>query len=162
MDNLTAFRDTIAYSEIGPELLAVSDNGYNVLVGSTAADPLLFTSYATHPRIFNYVLHSDAAGRYQFLGRYWPTYCAQLHLPDFGPASQDRWCNQLIKECHAIDDIALGHIDTALRKCATRWASLPGAGYGQHENTLTALLDAYHALGGSFTADPSADAKGLA
>lgn len=155
--NLKAFLDMIAWSEIGPALLAASDNGYNCLVGSTAEHPLLFPSYATHPRIFNAALNSDAAGRYQFLGRYWSAYALQLHLPDFGHDSQDRWCVQLVKECHALDDIELGHIDTAIRKCASRWASLPGAGYGQHENALQDLLAAYRDAGGTSASglDPS-------
>ncbi|TPQ32162.1 glycoside hydrolase, partial [Burkholderia ubonensis] len=34
--NRVAFLDTVAVSEIGAALLAKSDDGYNVLVGSTA------------------------------------------------------------------------------------------------------------------------------
>ena len=148
--NLKAFLDLIAYSEIGPELLALSDNGYNVLVGSTPKKPLLFTSYASHPMIHNKAMNSDAAGRYQEMGRYWPAYKIQLALPDFGPDSQDRWAIQLIKECHALDDILTGHITRAVGKCASRWASFPGAGYGQRERPLTALEDAYERAGGTF------------
>ena len=44
--NLKAFLDMIAFSEIGPTLLAASDNGYDVLVGGT-----LFHGYADHPRV---------------------------------------------------------------------------------------------------------------
>jgi muramidase (phage lysozyme) len=146
--NLKAFRDMIAWSEIGPALLAVSDNGYDVLVGSTASHPLLFTNYAQHPQIHTPGMNSDAAGRYQFMGRYWPAYKIQLGLPDFGHDSQDRWCNQLIKECHALDDIELGHVEVAIVKCKSRWASLPGAGYGQHEQHVDDLVTAYVAAGG--------------
>jgi hypothetical protein len=39
--NLKAFLDMIAWSEIGPALLAKSDNGYNVCVGSTPEKPIL-------------------------------------------------------------------------------------------------------------------------
>jgi muramidase (phage lysozyme) len=46
-----AFLDMIAHSEIGDALLAVSDDGYNVIVGSTAAKPHLLASYADHPQI---------------------------------------------------------------------------------------------------------------
>ena len=49
--NQKAFLDMIAYSEIGPQLLAETDNGYNVLVGATPAHPLTFPSYVTHPNI---------------------------------------------------------------------------------------------------------------
>lgn len=146
--NLKAFLDMIAHSEIGPALLAKSDNGYNVCVGSTPAAPILFHSYAAHPRLRNAATNSDAAGRYQFMGRYWAIYKGQLNLPDFGPASQDKWAVQLIRECHALDDIEFGRFDVAVFKCRSRWASLPGAGYHQHENSLAALRLAYSEAGG--------------
>ena len=148
--NLTGFLDLIAFSEIGPKLLALSDNGYNVLVGSTPEKPLLFHSYATHPRIHNAAMNSDAAGRYQFMGRYWPAYMLQLKLPDFGHDSQDKWAVQLIKECRALDDILTGHIVIAVGKCSSRWASFPGNTYGQHQNQMSALENAYEQAGGQF------------
>lgn len=149
--NLKAFLDMLAWSEIGPALLALSDNGYNVCVGSTPQHHILFPSYAVHPRIHNVAQDSDAAGRYQFMGRFWAPYSIQLKLPDFGHESQDRWCVQLIKECHALDDIELGHFDTAVVKCKSRWASLPGAGYGQHENAMAACRQAFINAGGSIS-----------
>ncbi len=150
--NLKAFLDAIATSEIGVVMLAMpeTDNGYKVMVGSTPDHLLLLPSYALHPRIHNPSMNSDAAGRYQFMGRYWSTYKIQLGLPDFGPDSQDKWAIQLIKECKALDDVLTGHFAAALGKCSSRWASLPGAGYGQHENTLTSLQDAYEQAGGTF------------
>jgi muramidase (phage lysozyme) len=148
--NLKAFLDLIAYSEIGPQLLAISDNGYNVCVGSTPVKPILFDSYASHPRIRSVAMNSDAAGRYQFMGRYWPAYMLQLKLPDFGPESQDRWAIQLIKECHALDDVLTGHVAVAVGKCSSRWASFPGAGYGQPEHRLDTLQAAYERAGGTF------------
>jgi muramidase (phage lysozyme) len=147
--NMKAFLDMIAWSEIGPAMLAKSDDGYNVLVGSTAGHPLLFSDYAKHPRIRNDDLDSDAAGRYQFLGRYWVPYRDQLHLPDFGHDSQDRWAMQLIHERHATDDVEAGRIEAAIAKCASRWASLSGAGYGQHENSVDSLVAAYGQSGGT-------------
>lgn len=148
--NLRAFLCTIKVSEIGPALLALSDDGYNVLVGSTPAKPLLFHDYSTHPMVRNAAMNSDAAGAYQFMGRYWSHYKLQLNLPDFGPESQDRWAVQLIKECHALDDVENGQIAKAIAKCSSRWASFPGAGYGQHENRLDTLQAAYEAAGGTF------------
>jgi muramidase (phage lysozyme) len=148
VSNTGAFLDMLAWSEIGPGLLAKSDNGYNVCVGSTADAPILFDSYATHPRRRCEELDSDAAGRYQEMGRFWLAYKNLLRLPDFGPASQDRWAIQLIRECHALDDIEAGRIESAIVKCKSRWASLPGAGYGQHEQLMTSLIDAYRAAGG--------------
>jgi muramidase (phage lysozyme) len=146
--NLKAFLDMIAVSEIGPALLARSDNGYDVCVGSTPSQPVLFSSYVSHPRRRCEAVNSDAAGRYQFMGRYWDHYRAQLTLPDFGPASQDKWCIQLIRECHALDAIETGRFDEAVQLCRSRWASLPGAGYGQHENRLADLRQAYITAGG--------------
>lgn len=151
--NLAAFLDMIAWSEIGPTLLAnpATDDGYKVLVGSTPEHPILMSDYSRHPQIHNAALNSDAAGRYQEMGRYWPIYMLQLHLPDFGPQSQDRWAIQLIKECHAFDDVLTGHMTRAVAKCAPRWASFAGANYpGQRMNTLASLEDAYEQAGGKF------------
>jgi muramidase (phage lysozyme) len=154
--NLKAFLDMTAHSELGAQLLALSDDGYNVIVGSTPAKPILFHDYSRHPQlrqsmvIKGKVVHSDAAGRYQFMGRYWAHYKLQLSLPDFGPASQDRWAVQLIKECKALDDIETGHFVRAVAKCASRWASFPGAGYGQNEHRMDTLEAAYEKAGGMF------------
>jgi len=138
-----AFLDTIAFSELGKLILERSDNGYNVCVGSTPTAIIFFNDYSQHPKIRCQRLNSDAAGRYQFMGRYWEYYKKLLNLPDFGHESQDKWAIQLIKECKALDDVESGNIESALKKCASRWASLPGAGYGQHENKLEDLLDFY-------------------
>ncbi len=157
---LKAFLDTIAWSEIGPKLLACSNDGYDVCVGSTPAHPILFHDYSRHPGFEakrypdgpgvsrNEATNSDAAGRYQVMGWLWPTYRDQLHLPDFGPGSQDLIALQLIKECRAVDDIANGYITQAVFKCRSRWASFPAAGYGQRENPMPALLAAFRAAGG--------------
>jgi muramidase (phage lysozyme) len=150
--NRKAFLDMIGFSEIGPDLLKVSDNGYNVIVGSTAAEPDLFEDYSDHPRKLVNLrpgLSSTAAGRYQLLARYFDVYKNQLHLPDFSPASQDAIAIQQIKECHALDDVDNGNFSVAVGKVAHIWASLPGSGYGQHENQLAALQEAYVASGGT-------------
>lgn len=158
--NLKAFLDMIAYSEIGPQLLAASDNGYNVIVGSTASHPVLMTTYSDHPRkIINLEidhddgtvtkLQSSAAGRYQILKRYYDWYKTMLKLKDFGKDAQDAIAIQLIKECKALQDIEAGRFETALIKCNSRWASLPGAGYDQHENEVKPLLAAYIKAGGN-------------
>lgn len=146
--NQRAFLDMLAESEIGAALLAVSDNGYNVIVGSTAEHPIIFNSYTTHPNVLNKRCNSTAAGRYQILYRYYVAYKKLLKLPDFSPVSQDRIALQMIKEQHALDDIEAGRLASAIAKCANIWASLPGAGYGQHENSLAALEQAYKAAGG--------------
>jgi muramidase (phage lysozyme) len=140
--NQRAFLDMIAYSEIGPKLLSESDNGYNVIVGGT-----LFRDYSDHPRqsikLPRLGIKSTAAGRYQILARYFDAYKKILKLPDFSPASQDKIALQLIHECRALDEIESGDIEEAIKLCRSRWASLPGASYGQHENRLDDLLAAY-------------------
>jgi muramidase (phage lysozyme) len=153
--NRQAFLDMIAHSEIGPDLLAVSDNGYDVLVGSTANAPLLFKSYADHPRVLNRKLDSTAAGRYQLLARYFDAYKRRMMLPDFSPASQDEIALQQIKECDALHDVDTGWFDDAGEKCAHIWASLPGAGYGQHENKIEDLRAVYLKAGGVFVSEGS-------
>ena len=153
--NLKAFLDMIAYSELGAALLAESDDGYNVIVGSTAAAPDLFHNYTDHPRksvtltIRGRQVQSTAAGRYQILARYYDVYKRQLGLPDFGHDSQDRIAIQLLGECKAVPLIMAGQFTAAVAACSSRWASLPGNTYDQHQNDLTALLDAYLDAGGT-------------
>lgn len=149
--NRKAFLDMIAHSEIGPALLAVSDNGYNVIVGSTAAKPILFSSYADHPRRLVQLrpgLASTAAGRYQLLARYFDAYKASLGLPDFGHESQEAIALQQIRERGALPLIDGGNFDLAVGRCSNIWASLPGAGYNQHENKIEDLRAAFIAAGG--------------
>lgn len=146
--NLKAFLDMIAYSE-GTDngRQPTKNHGYDVIVGGG-----VFDSYADHPRKLVNLrpgLASTAAGRYQILARYFDAYRKQLGLPDFSPESQDAIAIQLIKECGAMRDIEAGYIDVAISKCASRWASLPGAGYGQHEHNKGALLAAFKKAGGT-------------
>lgn len=146
--NQKAFLDMIAVSEIGEKLLASSDNGYNVVVGGA----LFHNGYVDHPRILvpfpKLGIKSTAAGRYQLLARYYDAYKTLLGLKDFSPASQDAIALQQIKERKALPDIEAGNIAAAVAKCKNIWASLPGAGYGQHENKLEHLLAAYEKAGG--------------
>ena len=142
--NSSAFLDMLAVSE---GTAGKGDDGYNVLVGGG-----LFDSYADHPRQLIEVrpgLKSTAAGRYQLLARYFDAYKALLDLPDFGPESQDRIALQQIKEARALEAVQAGDIEHAIARCAHLWASLPGAGYGQHENKPGALYAAYVNAGGT-------------
>jgi muramidase (phage lysozyme) len=155
--NLKAFLDMIAVSELGEALMAASDDGYNVIVGSTPRNPILFDSYADHPRrvielrIKGKALKSSAAGRYQLLARYFDAYRRQLDLPDFSPTSQDIIAIQQIRERRALPDIEAGRFVSAVRKVKNIWASMPGAGYGQHENAIERLQAAYLKAGGVLT-----------
>lgn len=150
--NRVAFLDMIAASEIGAALLAKTDDGYNVLVGATPARPLTFSSYADHPNVYNPAHNSTAAGRYQILSRWWRAYKVSMRLPDFSPLSQDRYALQQLREHGALPLIDVGHFGDAVAKVANVWASLPGAGYGQHENQMAHLLAAYQAAGGGVSA----------
>lgn len=144
MTNLTAFLDMISTSE---GTAGRGDDGYNVLVGGK-----LFEGYADHPRILVDLgngLKSTAAGKYQILARYFDAYKAQLKLPDFGHASQDAIAIQMINECGALPDISAGRFSMAVGKTSSRWASLPGAGYGQRENKVADLQRAYTSAGGA-------------
>lgn len=143
-----AFLDMLAASEIGAALLAVSDNGYDIIVGSTPRNPIKFTSYKDHPRTYVKSVNSTAAGRYQILARYFDAYKKLLKLRDFSPASQDAIALQMIKEQRALADIEAGNFAAAVAKCRNIWASLPGAGYNQHENSLDKLQAAFLAAGG--------------
>ncbi len=148
--NVLAFLDMLAYSEIGAALLHMpeTDDGYKVIVGSTPAHPILFEDYSRHPMQHIEAVNSDAAGRYQVMGRYAVIYARQLGLPDFGPVSQDKIALQLIRECKANANIQCGNFAQAVEQCRSRWASLPGAGYGQHENAMDNLQMAYLSAGG--------------
>jgi muramidase (phage lysozyme) len=146
--NVLAFLDLIAHAE-GVERFS-RDDGYDVIVGGTR-----FTDYRQHPqqRIWlpRYRVYSTAAGRYQFLWRTWNTLRQRLHLPDFGPLSQDRAAIELIREKNALIEIQQGRVVNAIDKVRTLWASLPGAGYGQREVALETLLTVYRQAGGQRT-----------
>lgn len=123
------------------------DNGYRTLVGGS-----LFDSYADHPRILialpNLGIKSSAAGAYQILRRTWDGVAGKLGLGDFSPASQDAAAIELIRQRGALALVKAGRFSAAVDKCKKEWASLPGAGYGQHENTLARLQAAYTNAGG--------------
>jgi muramidase (phage lysozyme) len=154
--NQKAFLDMIAVSEGTSTNSATQNNGYDVIVTGIDKKPEIFTDFGNHPfangrkskTINSNGLTSNASGRYQFMLKDWAHYRSQLVLPDFGPASQDRWALQLIKERRALDDIEAGRFADAVSKCRNIWASLPGAGYGQHENKIAYLEAAYVAAGG--------------
>lgn len=151
--NVVAFLDMIAYSELKPGLITeLTDDGYRVIVGSTPKKPKLLASYDKHPGILvrlSPTLASTAAGRYQFLKRTWANLQKQLGLTDFSPESQDRGCIALIRGRGALDEVKAGKFDEAMALCSKEWASLPGAGYGQHENSRQELRDAYLRAGGT-------------
>lgn len=146
--NVLAFLDMLAVSEGTDDgRQPTKDAGYDVLVGGG-----LFDSYAKHPNVLvrlpRYNISSSAAGRYQFIRRTWAACAKALKLPDFSPRSQDLACIHLIRGRRALAAIKAGHIEKAIALCAKEWASLPGAGYGQHEQSMQRLVDAYKRAGG--------------
>jgi len=145
-NNEVALLKTIGFSEIGRDLLAHSDNGYNVLYGGT-----LFQSYKDHPRkhITAAGITSTAAGKYQILERNYDFYKAQLSLPDFSPHSQDCIALELLKEVGADQLINQGHFEEAIIKANRIWASMPNSPYGQHTNLMGYLKAYYENVGGT-------------
>lgn len=147
--NLKAFLDMLAWSEgTDHPRQKTNDRGYDVIVGGSLMD-----GYSDHPRrvvdLPALKIKSTAAGRYQILARYWDAYRKQLCLVGgFTPANQDAIAVQLIRECRAYVDIEVGNVAAAIRKCASRWASLPGAGYGQREHSMSELIARYEKAGG--------------
>lgn len=145
MDRKAAFLKALAFSEGTDKPGQPTRNkGYDVIVGGA-----LFADYSDHPRVLvplpKLKIKSTGAGRYQILERYYDHYKAQLKLPDFGPESQDAIAWQLIGECGARGDVLAGNFEVAVHKCRSRWASLPGAGYGQHEHKMSDLRRVYDA-----------------
>lgn len=153
--NVCAFLDMIAWSE-GTSRIAASDDGYNVIVGGALFDdqgtPDLMDDYEDHPRqlvvLPRWGIKSTAAGRYQLLARYFDAYRKLLGITDFSPISQDRIAIQQIREQGALPNLMRGDFAGAVQRCANIWASLPGAGYGQHENKMDALRLAFIKAGG--------------
>lgn len=147
--NVVAFLDMLAVSE-GTDIprQPSKNRGYDVIVGGQ-----LFTDYRDHPRVLvalpRYGIKSSAAGRYQFLRATWDDLVKRCGLADFSPVSQDIACVALLKQCGAYNLVRLGKFDEAVHAARKIWASLPGAGYGQHEQQITKLRSAYMAAGGT-------------
>jgi muramidase (phage lysozyme) len=154
--NLQAFLDMLAVSE-GTSISPITRcDGYDVIVTGADRKPEIFTDFSAHPfaggrksKIINSRgLTSNASGRYQHMLRDWVHYRDLLKLPDFGPAAQDKWAIQLIRERRALPDIEAGRFSDAVSKCRNIWASLPGAGYNQPEHPIERLQVAFLRAGG--------------
>lgn len=150
MNKTNAAADPNVYAFLG--MLRVSEgtagpDGYRTLVGGS-----LFDSFADHPRTLvwlpNLGIKSSAAGAFQILRATWDGVRGKLGLPDFSPLSQDAAAIELIRQRGALADVRAGRFAVAIQKCRKEWASLPGAGYGQRENSLARLELAYRQAGG--------------
>jgi muramidase (phage lysozyme) len=152
--NRAAFLQMIGQSEVGATLIEETDNGYNVLCGATAGNPLTFSDYSTHPDILNQALDSTAAGLYQINHPTWLTLCNQTGLSDFSPSTQDAMAIQLITNKGALADVDAGNFTSAIAKCKGVWASFAGAtatlpnGQPQPTNSLSTLAAFFQNAGG--------------
>lgn len=158
--NMQAFLAMIRYSE---NKAAASDEiRYRTLYGMKT-----FDSFADHPSFlgwpgvplpdryciaagFSPGCKTTAAGAYQMLSNTWREAKQTLRLPDFSPDSQDAAAVLLIRRAGAMPDVLAGRFESAIRKTARTWASLPGAGYSQPENSITQLRQIYASAGGQF------------
>lgn len=159
--NVQAFLDMLRVAEG-----TAGGNGYRTMFGGALFG---WGDFADHPRRavqftdkLGRTAYTSAAGAYQFMavspvpgGGFtrvdtWDRIAAKLGLPDFSPDSQDRAAVELIRESGALDAVRAGEFDRAVHQVRRTWASLPGAGYGQPEKSLTDLRQAYIAAGGSF------------
>lgn len=138
--NVRAFLDTLAYAE-------GTDLQYNFIFTHAT-----FKSYADHPRkvMSSGKLHSNAAGRYQFLSKTWDALAADLGLKDFTPPNQDKAVVELIRRGGAYNSVANSSdhksFQRALSKLSGIWASLPGSPYGQPTHSTAALWKQYKAF----------------
>lgn len=142
--NVSAFLRMIRWGEG-----TYSSSGYHTLFGGE-----FFPSYDDHPRRKitkkhgNQTLTSTAAGAYQFLERTWDGLVKQYGFHDFTPRNQDLGAVALIAGRGALQDVIDGRFETAVKKCAKEWASLPGSPYGQPTVTMTKARSIYLQNGG--------------
>lgn len=135
---------------------------YRWLYGSTRKRPLLFESFADHPRqAFKSPWGwTSAAGAYQAMcavpGRVktdtWGDFQRAVGPLDFSPASQDLFAAWCIRRRGALADAKEGRFHEAVRKCAKEWASLPGSPYGQPTKTWAQAEALYLEHGGQLAA----------
>lgn len=96
-------------------------------------------------------LTSTAAGAYQFLAKTWDMVVSSYHFSDFSPRNQDCGAIALIAGRGALHDVIEGNFQTAIKKCAREWASLPGSPYGQPMRTLAQAIETYASYGGDIS-----------
>jgi muramidase (phage lysozyme) len=122
------------------------ENGYRTLFGGG-----LFDGFADHPRIMvkSSGYTSTAAGAYQFIVSSWDETKRVMNLPDFSPRSQDLAALGRIAARGALEDAKAGNFETAIKKIAREWASLPGSPYGQPVISWERARAIYASAGGS-------------
>ena len=122
-------------------------DGYSEIVGGGNFEDF---SHHPHVKVFipKYGLWSTAAGAYQIIYPTWVGLQKQYGFPDFSPDYQDLAAVALIVECHAVDDIKAGQLQSAIRKCARIWASLPGSTAGQRTELYANIEEEFIMAGG--------------
>lgn len=157
--NAIAFLDMLAWFDVTTTSSASRRDGYDVVVTGSNRKFEVFQNFCDHPFangcaskvINNNGLTSNTSGRYQRMLKDWPHYRTLLSLSDFSSVSQNLLALQHIRECRALPDVHAGRIETAIGKCRSIWASLPGAGYGQREYRLNDLIQRYRLAGGALS-----------
>lgn len=154
--NLNAFLMAIRFGEG-----TAGADGYKILCGGGR-----FDDYSAHPALagwggwrmplamaqkagFPNGAVSTAAGAFQINRPTWNRVYAKLGLRDFGPQSQRAVAIELIREKGALADARAGRARVAADKVRKVWASLPGAGYGQHEVAANTFINKYQNAGGT-------------
>ncbi len=123
--------------------------GYRRIFGGT-----MFNSFAQHPniKITKSGYTSTAAGAFQFLKSTWDETARLMGLIDFSPASQERGAVGRIAARGALEDVKAGRFESAIRKCAKEWASLPFSPYGQPTISMSTASAVFASAGGTVTA----------
>lgn len=153
---IAAFLATIAYSEgtwEEPDPYRVCF-GYRHVINDLSDHPAVTGEWGGErldPRLCQRAgiksgrCRSTAAGAYQINKPTWVSTRKVMAregivLPNFGAESQDQAAWYLVGESGASAILLVsGDFESAIRKCAKRWASLPGAGYGQREKQMKVL-----------------------
>ena len=85
---------------------------------------------------------SSAAGAFQFLNSTYDDLRRQgYEVNDFQPQTQRMAAIALLKQNGALPHIVNGDFDTAIRKSASTWASLPGSPYAQKTRDMKFVQD---------------------
>lgn len=136
----------------------MNDEGYRALFGWKPGNGKVFTSFATHPGVYNSQYNTSAAGAYQITYTTWSSLCDKypsvFPLRDFTPATQDLMAVTLIDGHRALDMVKNGQFDAAVRqinKGWTEWASLPSSTAGQPTRSWDFVRNAYLAAGGTIS-----------
>lgn len=163
LEGATGFMNLGAMREVTPDMLnnqnvqaflrviragegTADAGGYSRLYGGGS-----FSGFADHPRIAVKAgaWTSTAAGAYQFLARVWDETARIMGLGDFSPRNQDLAAVGRIAARRALADVFAGRFDSAVRKCAWEWASLPGSPYGQPTISAERAQAIYASAGGN-------------